>query len=302
MVDRRWIMGRDSRHIMIWDALTGQLIIRTKGHGGAIDRKKEIAVLGREIWNLRRRVRLAAASVPESAVAGTSPDGRFAVIGSPKLQLWSIERASLLAALDTGISEPSFVALSRDADYLAVGRDSSFIVFRVSDGKKIRAGSLAGVWPFTSRPKGYEQHVDGSTRRFDVLHERRNAQGGSALWLIDWENEPMGAFSAHRPASGLRARIKDREVHVYHAADLLTESTLRGHQAPVSAVALSPDRWTSATGDAAGAVRLWDAHSGELRHECIGGAQPIRSLSFSPDGQFLLVLDAAEMRVYSVPP
>ena len=53
-----------------------------------------------------------------------------------------------------------------------------------------------------------------------------------------------------------------------------------------------------ATGDAQGAVRLWDVET--LREVAVLGTHPgfVSGVSFQPDGQTLLSVDAKELRVW----
>jgi serine/threonine protein kinase len=61
----------------------------------------------------------------------------------------------------------------------------------------------------------------------------------------------------------------------------------RGHQNGVSAVAVSPDGKTVASGSNDPMIRLWDVANGQARTIVHGHPDWIMSLSFSPDGQTL---------------
>ncbi len=58
-----------------------------------------------------------------------------------------------------------------------------------------------------------------------------------------------------------------------------------GHSALISCLAFYPDCRTLATGSFDQTVRLWDAHTGQLKAILQGSAGPIRALAFSPDGK-----------------
>lgn len=72
--------------------------------------------------------------------------------------------------------------------------------------------------------------------------------------------------------------------------------TLTGHEGAVTAVAVSPDGFTLASGSTDKSVRLWSLATGELLHTFAGrslwfGAghrDRVNALSFSPDGQILV--------------
>ncbi len=60
------------------------------------------------------------------------------------------------------------------------------------------------------------------------------------------------------------------------------------HEAATSAVAYDPDGASIVTGSDDGALRLWDAASGELRATLTGHEGGIRSVGFSPDGRNII--------------
>ncbi|MDZ4860327.1 MAG: protein kinase [Candidatus Hydrogenedentes bacterium] len=69
-------------------------------------------------------------------------------------------------------------------------------------------------------------------------------------------------------------------------------ATLRGHSASVQHIAVNTNGKLAASGDAAGAVILWDIESGaEIRRATLMDV-PIHALGFSPDGESLVVAGA----------
>ncbi len=78
----------------------------------------------------------------------------------------------------------------------------------------------------------------------------------------------------------------DQTVHVWNGdGDLLYEIA---NGVRVFAMALSPDGTLLATGDASGAVRLWDLPTGTPLARLVGHEHMIFSLDFSPDGHGLI--------------
>src|SRR4029450_5030115 len=52
-------------------------------------------------------------------------------------------------------------------------------------------------------------------------------------------------------------------------------------------VAFSPDGNTLASGGVDGVLKLWDAHTGKVRHAFQGHKGLITAVAFSPDGRYL---------------
>lgn len=308
MADRRYVFGRNRNQIQVWDALTGELIADAAGEGGAFEPYAEIAILGSEIWDLHNRKRLVDSGLPaeNAAVSGFTPNGLFAVIGAPEIQVWSLKSRRLTGKIKVKTDRPSFLALSDAGSYIAIGRGSKFEVYELAQGNLVKTGALAAVWPFRTKPsKGFSEFIDDRATDFSVIYEAKGRDGGTEqrpLWRIDWEAGNVNIFSDRVPQSGLSARIRETEVDVSWKVEGSTKALLIGHAAPIRRIAFSPDRWTIATGDEFGEVRSWNAHSGELRHRYLGGAEEIISLSYSPDAQFLLAATRFEIRIYAAAP
>lgn len=74
-----------------------------------------------------------------------------------------------------------------------------------------------------------------------------------------------------------------------------------GHQAEVIAVSFSPDATLIASGDAAGAVMVWQAQVDEPLFTLVGHTDGIESVTFSPDARMLVSAgDDAAMRIWDL--
>jgi hypothetical protein len=71
------------------------------------------------------------------------------------------------------------------------------------------------------------------------------------------------------------------------ALRLARDAVLRGHAARVRAVAISPDGSWLASGDAAGAIRLWSSVDGSHLSTLSGHAGAVTGLAIGPDGSWL---------------
>ena len=65
--------------------------------------------------------------------------------------------------------------------------------------------------------------------------------------------------------------------------------TLKGHIAPVSSIAISPDSQIFATGSNDKTVKQWDSSTGQYLFTYVGQEKEVSSISYSPDGQTLVI-------------
>ena len=90
-------------------------------------------------------------------------------------------------------------------------------------------------------------------------------------------------------AAELEVLLRDRRWLAAQALQLAGESghVLSGHTARVRAVAISPDGSWLASGDAAGAIRIWTAVDGSHRTTLTGHTGAVNAIASSPDGSWL---------------
>ena len=310
MPDRRYVFGRSGDRAFVWDAMTGRLIADVPGWGGAIDPKSGNAILGPELWNLPRAERILDLSVRDDAViaSGFSPDGRKALVASVSyrqgiIDVWDVDQRKRTGRITRKLDRLEFLALSPDAEFLAVGSGKTFDVVEVRSGRVAKTGSLSAVWPFRKKPNGFAEFVDGRSRDFDLIFKGAWAgRGRRPLWLIDWQQmDRADVFAGSDSIAGREVKIKGREARIGYAVEGENSGVLK-HDVDVTSYAFSPDRWSIATGDRKGNVKIWDVKSGRQIYAIRPLMAAIHSLSYSPDAQFLLAASRSELRVYPAKP
>jgi WD40 repeat protein len=76
--------------------------------------------------------------------------------------------------------------------------------------------------------------------------------------------------------------------------------TFNKHKGPVYAIAISPDGTTIASSGEDMMIHLWDKNSGEIRSTLEGYRKPVKYLTFSSDGRYLLGAGGTEIRIWDL--
>lgn len=160
-------------------------------------------------------------------------------------------------------------SLGGNSRFLALSSEDNRVrVWDLQNGRQIRDVSSAVTGGVTSLDVGARQPQGGRTRQSQPQEGQRlliiGGQRGAALW---------DALSGSMIAN------------------------LQGHRGAVSAVRLSADGSTAATGGSDRTVRLWDTATGRERRQLTGHGDPITALAFSPDGRYLVSGDADELAI-----
>jgi WD40 repeat protein len=257
---------RDSHGLTIRDTRTGAAIRTLTGHPA--------------------RIVLPRFSPDGTVVAGAAANGWADVAslgGGESLPLWDL-RTGGLRILCGHTDMVSGVAFAPDGRRLVTSSlDGTVRIWDAASGETVRTLTLDGA------AVGVDFGADGW--RVAVAHE----DGRVALW-----HERVGGPSRSLPGHArsvtsvafggdvLVTGCRDEGVaRVFDLADGRERALLRGHDAPLVQVAISPDGTQAATTGEDGTVKLWDATSGLERLTLYGHHLGAHGVAFSPDGRLL---------------
>jgi WD40 repeat protein len=272
-----------------------------------------------KIWNLTLKD-LAPDAPPATAVPGHKgpvcavvfrPDGKVLATGGEDgaVCLWDVASGKRLGALPRSTSWVSALAFRPDGAVLAVGGEDGSV--RLWDAARKRLLALGG------------RHVYGVTALAFSPDGRTLASGSKdntvRLWDVTAGKPLTVPLAAHRrwvsavafspDGRTLASGGWDRTVRLWDVpSGKLLGLALVGHERRVTAVAFSPDGRTVAAAGANKMVHLWDvdgARTGAARQAAPGASylSPVGSAAFSPDGQFLALVQLSELdRLPDAPP
>ncbi len=279
---RRLITGGSDGMVRIWDGRSGQPLVALKGHRSRVlsiawTADSSLFVTGSSdgsarLWGsgIGRSPYPMDGHTSEITGLSFSPDGKklLSVSRDGDGRLWSVEGGELIHRL----SGPR-----RPIDQAFISADGQRAITLVSGGVGVggRTPCIVKVWDLRSGQIKYsfgEQLELGRALAVTSDGERVLTTPTAASSGLG-EGEPVGLlFSLSEPGPSGPTPI----------------ATLRGHSAPLSTAAFSPDGALLVTGSDDHGLRIWDGRSGQALRQLEGHREPIRAVVFSPDGRRLL--------------
>jgi WD40 repeat protein/serine/threonine protein kinase len=249
--------------VLLWEISTGELKGKFLGHS-ALVKKVEFSPDGSllatasydqtiGLWDVatRREVRRLKGHENEVNAVAFSPDGKWLASGSidSTLRLWRVDRRSQVET----VLRARTIAYSADGRLVAFGNQSNRVDLWDAQTERMTK-------TFATEPNPVAFSQDGTELITAIvptpLPITTNQISGLKFWDI---------------TSGTL-----KNTLLFSPSDT-----------PISAIRLSPDRSTLATGDANGSILLWDLNLGTIREKIVSQGNHIFNIAFSPDGRKL---------------
>ena len=182
------------------------------------------------------------------------------------------------------------VSICRESELVAGGSDDHTIkLWNAKTGESLDAleGHQAGVKAAVFAPKGRFLASGAKDRLVKMWNPP-----GRPEFVLEGHHGPVNAlaFSADCRflVSGGGEADKPGEVIVWDLAKASSLARLQGHEAEVLSVAISPNRQTLASCDAAGVIKLWNLEHLLERHSWTGHEGAAWTVAFHPEGKALV--------------
>ena len=262
--DSSWLAsGGTDGAVRIWDAGTGKQRTVLKGHAG------------------------------EVAAVAVSPDSSWLASGSTDgaVRIWDVATGQQRTVLKGHVGGVTALAVAPVGSALASGGwDGAVRIWDVDGEQAGWTGSTGEMEAVPSdRTNLASPSINRTVRTPDPAIGQQNAdRKGRGSQMIAVTTAPDGSW--------LASGSDDGAVRIWDAATNQQRAILKGHGGPVRAVTVAPDgSWLAsggvdgrlASGIWDGAVRIWDAATGQQRAILTGHGGEVAAVAVSPDGSWL---------------
>jgi WD40 repeat protein len=253
--------------------------------------------LSTPIWDLATgKISMVLPGQREAFAVAFSPDGtRVATAVGLDAQTWDAHTGKPLITLSGHTGDILGVAYSPDGQRIATGGDDGTAqVWDAATGESqlTLAGHTVGVDQVAFTPDGdrlLTGGADGTARLWDI-----SPTGGRDWLTVPGPADRQGGVSFSPDGTSFAVPGQVTGVTIRDVETGATIITLKGHGAPITRMAFSPDgtrlagaRWPGQGNQGVKTVPVWDVTTGELLMTLTGHAEAVTRVAFSPDGRRL---------------
>jgi WD40 repeat protein len=240
-----------------------------------------------------------------------SPRGGYVVSGSAgpggcDARYWKASTGEDVGREEYYRSAVHAVAFSPDGRQVAVASDP--IEYRTGFSSGLALWTLPSGGVLAARPSLKDR---GTVRSVAFSPDARLLVVACGNFVMQWSIETLSVLRRHGGSSQVHAvavspdgdllasGAHDHRVRIYHRDHVKSRLRMDGHAGIVTCVGFSPDGSSVASGSDDRTVRVWRVADGApLR--VLNCAHPVRSVTFSPDGQLLAAGAASVVPLWRV--
>lgn len=257
---KRLVTGARDGRLVIWDAESRNDLHTISGHKGNV---------------------MAVAIAPKAEF--------FVSAGIDKtVRVWTLEGKEKVRAIGPLKETPTCVAVSTDGKRIAfAGWDGAIHLANADNGETIgeKPAEQGPIFSLAFSPDGKwlaSGGRNGTVQIWEAANELKSsgsiANDDRTVWSLAWS-----------PDSTQIAAGGDKLVKVWNAADRKTPIELKGHLAPIRALAFANEGKTLISGSADATVRVWDV--GQKKSQTLKGANgPVGGVVSSADGRTIFAV------------
>ena len=215
-----------------------------------------------------------------------SQDGNLLASGgfnNPIIEVWKLDNKSNYATIE--LNRPT-ITLSALAFYgrILVGYSSDEVIYwKVEDNRELSKIDFDADFHIVAFSRdGSDLAAIDKEERIRLFDTRISSQYATLPGHGEGRNNDIYALAFSPDNSMLLSGGVDKTVLIWDVQDQVRMTTLRGHNAWVTAVAWSADGKTVASGDAGKNIILWDMETQKKKTTIRGHENTINALDFSP--------------------
>lgn len=308
---RKVVTASDDATARLWDASTGRTLTTLRGHSGSVTMatfSPDGTLVATSSVDRMTRLWSADSGAAHRTLRGHhaavhtvefSPDGRYLVTGSADktARVWHVDSGNEVFRLSAHDGPVLRAAFSSDGSRLVTaGTDKAARVWRVERAMEGRfaqhRGSVHAV--FSSHGESlFVWDEEGIARLYDAT------TGGEKWHFAGMVSSMTATFSPDDKHIVVGAYFDTSNPMILNAESGALEHELSGHLKRVFGVSVAPDSCCVVTASHDGAVRLWDAATGQLIGDPIGRpetgehAHSVLAADVAPNGMHLAIGDGA---------